>query len=490
MSKVVVLGLDGFNPELVETWLEDLPTLKKLQQKGIWGEMESSVPPTGPQTWTCAQSSRNPGVFGFWDFTYRDDFSYGQPRSIDCSVRDKRVDCLHKILPMLGQKVAIINVPLTWPPPRIPGGYSISCFMTPSLDRGFTWPESLKNEVHRLVGEYMLDAGEAGVNYREMEKDRVLKRIYDMDSQRFTLLKHFFSEKQCDYVFTVITGCDRMAHLFYRYFDEQHRHCDPDPRYKNALHDYYVWIDRQIGEIWDMLDEETVLFVHSAHGVKRLDGLINLNEWLIQEGYMVLSEYPSGLTPLMELRVDWSKTKAWATGYTGQIYLNVKGREPQGIVDPDGYDSLLDELADKLIQIPDEQGNPLETQIFKRKEIHSGPFAEYGPDLFILFDECRWNVSEMVGHGQGNIYSFDMPLGPDDGADGLYGYFCIAGPGVPASGEHIGATLLHVAPTVLDVMDLEIPQEMEGKSILGEEKPARPSEDDEKVRSRLKALGY
>ena len=490
MSKIVVLGLDGFNPELVERWLEDLPNLKKLQQEGIWEKMESSVPLMSPQTWTCAQSSRNPGAFGFWDFSYRDDFSYGQPKLIDCTVRDKRVDCLHKILPILGQKVAIINAPLTWPPPRIPGGYSISSFMTPGLDRGFTWPESLKDEVYSLVGEYIIDASEAGVNYRQMEKNRVLERIYNMDSQRFTLLKYFISQKQCDYIFTVITGSDRMAHLFYRYLDEHHRRYDPDPQYANVLHDYYVWIDKHIGETYDVLNGDTVLFVHSAHGVQRLDGRINLNEWLIQEGYMVLHEYPSQLTPMMKLKVDWAKTKAWATGYTGQLYLNIKGREAQGIVDPDEYDRLLDEIAKKIIEIPDERGNSLKTQVFKRKEIHSGPFVRYGPDLFILFDEYRWNISEMVGYGHGNLYSFDKPSGPDDGADGLNGYFCIAGPGVPASGEHIGATLLDVAPTVLDVMDLEIPQEMEGKSILGEEKPARPSEDDEKVRSRLKALGY
>lgn len=153
------------------------------------------------------------------------------------------------------------------------------------------------------------------------------------------------------------------------------------------------------------------------------------------------------------------------------------------IVDPVDYDVLLDELSDKLIQIPDEQGNSLKIQVFKRKEIHSGPFAQYGTDLFILFDECRWNISEMVGYGRDNIYSFDTPLGPDDGADGLYGYFCIAGPGVPASGEYIGATLL-------DVMDLEIPKKMEGKSILGGKKPARPPEEGDKVHSRLKALGY
>ena len=328
------------------------------------------------------------------------------------------------------------------------------------------------------------------MNYRKMEKDRVLKRIYDMDSQRFTLLKHFFGEKQCDYIFTVIMGCDRMPHLFYRYFDEQHRRYDSDPRYTNALHDYYVWIDKQIGEILGVLGGDGVLFVHSDHSVQRFDGRVNLNEWLIQEGYMVLHEYPSGLTPLMKLKVDWSKTKAWATGYTGQLYLNVKGRESQGIVDPDGYDGLLDELADKMIKIPDEKGKPLKTQIFKRKEIHSGPFAQYGPDLFIFFDECRWNISEMVGYGTGEVYSFDTPLGPDDGAHGFYGYFCIAGPGVPAKDEYVGATLLDVAPTVLDVMDLEIPKEMEGKSLLGNDKPAYSPDAEKKVRDRLKTLGY
>jgi len=490
VSKVVVLGLSGFNPELVEGWLEDLPNLRKMQEEGIWGKMESTVPPNIPQAWTCAQSSRNPGIFGFWDFSYRDEFSYGEFKTIDCRVKDQRVDCLYKILPISGQKIATINMPVTWPPPRIPGGYSISSFMTPDLEKGFTWPESLADEVQGLVGEYIIDVGEAEENYLQMEKDRALKRSYEMDAQRFTLLRHFIAKKQCDYVCTVIMGADRMSHLFYRFFDEQHIRYDPDSQYGNVLHDYYVWIDKHIGETYDVLNGDTVLFAHSAHGVQRLDGRINLNEWLIQEGYMVLHEYPSQLTPMMKLKVDWANTKAWATGYTGQLYLNIKGREAQGIVDPDEYDRLLDEIAKKIIEIPDERGNSLKTQVFKRKEIHSGPFAQYGPDLFILFDEYRWNISEMVGYGHGNLYSFDKPSGPDDGADGLNGYFCIAGPGVPASGQYTGATLLDVAPTVLDVMDLEILKEMEGKSLLGEEKSAHPPEDDQKMRSRLKALGY
>ena len=450
--------------------------------------MQSTVPPGIPQAWTCALSSRNPGVFGFWNFRYRDDFTYGEPKTIDCKTKDQRVNLLYHILSMSGQKVAAINIPVSWPPPRIPGGYSISSFMTPNLEEGFTWPKSLADEVQGLVGEYIIDVGEAGLDYLQMEKGQALKRIYDMDAQRFTLLKHFITKKRCDCVITVIIGTNRMPHLFYRFSEEQHRGYDPDPKYKNVLHDYYVWVDQQIGDLRGTLDTDTALFVHSDHSVQRLDGQINLNEWLIQEGYMVMSKYPSKPTPFTELKVDWAKTMAWTTGYSGQVYLNIRGREPEGTVDPDNYDNLLNELTSKIKEIPDEKGRRMETRLFKRKEIYSGPYSDYAPDLFVFFHECRWKTNEIVGSGFGQIYSCDTFSGQDDGADGFDGYFCLTGPGIPAKGRHMGASLLDVAPTVLDVMDLEIPKEMEGVSISG--KKRTPEETEALIKQRLRFLGY
>ncbi len=493
MPKIVVLGLEGLSPQLVKQWLDKLPNLKEMQQVGLWGEIESTVPPIAPPAWTCVQSGRNPGAYGFWNYSYRDDFSYSEPKLVNSRVRDERVDCLYKILPKMGQKVATINIPVSWPPPQIPGGYCITDSMTPSLAHGFTWPESLKDEVYNLVGEYILEATEASVNYRLMDKDRVLKRIYDMDTQRFTLLKHFIHEKKCDYIFTVIMGSERIPRLFYRYFDQRHRRYEPDPRYKNAVLDYYIWIDKNIGEIREILGSDTILFVLSNYSVQRLDGRINLNEWLIQEGYMTLYDYPSQPTELKDLGVDWSRTKVWATGYTGQIYLNLKGREAQGVVDPDDYDELLDELADKIWSIPDEDGKALNTQIFKRDDIHYGSYTEYGPDLFVSFDEYHWNASEMVGYGHGKVHSFDTAKGSDDGSHGLSGYFCIAGLGVPAKGE-FKVSLLNSAPTILDVLGLEIPEDMESPSILemakGKEEAKYPSKGEKAVRSRLDLLGY
>ncbi|GAG38821.1 unnamed protein product, partial [marine sediment metagenome] len=148
MAKIVVLGLDGFNPELIKQWSDELPNLMKMQKEGIWGSLKCTVPLTIPQVWTCAQCGRNPGVYGVWDFTYRDEFSYGETKVVS-SEATRRVDLLYTILPKKMQKVGMISVPVTWPPPGIPAGYAISGLMTPSLDRDFTYPDSLKDEVYK-----------------------------------------------------------------------------------------------------------------------------------------------------------------------------------------------------------------------------------------------------------------------------------------------------------------------------------------------------
>lgn len=207
---------------------------------------------------------------------------------------------------------------------------------------------------------------------------------------------------------------------------------------------------------------------------------------------MTLYDYPSQPAKLKDLKVNWTRTKAWSTGSAGQIYLNLKGREPQGIVDSEEHDGVIDELVEKIEGIPDERGKSLNTRVFRRDDIHSGPYAEYGPDLFVSFDGYHWSTSELVGYGK--IYSFDIEQESDDSSHSLCGYFCIAGPGVPPGGELKGVSLLNSAPTVLDVMGLKIPEDMESPSILEmaqeKEEIKPPQKDKEAVRSRLDLLGY
>jgi len=496
MRKLVVLGLDGFNPELVKAWSDDLPTLMEFQDEGLWGKMESTAPPSTLPAWACAHTGRNPGYLGVWGSTFRNNFSYTEQQDLGANIygrpeevnyrRDER-DPLFRLLLKRGQKVAIINIPNSWPPPRVTGGYCVSGSAIPDGDQDYTWPESLKNEVEELVGKYIVHASEPGTDYREMDLHKASERIRRMDEQRFTLLKHFIANKQCDYIFAVITGTSEMAHLFYRHFDKSHKRYEKNPKHSESLKNYYMYIDEELGEIRDALDNETVLLVHSAYAVQRLDGRVNLNEWLIDQGYMVLKKYPPKVHPMKDVKVDWSKTRAWSLGRTGRIYLNVKGREAKGIVDEDAYDSLLDELSAKLREFKDESGNSMNVETLKGTQIHTDPKARYGPDLFVFFDDGRWDTDETVGSKK--IYASTYRPGYDDTANGMQGYFCVVGPNVPEEGEKEGVSLIDVAPTVLSIMGQEIPDYMEGKSFV----TLDISEDELEaiaMQQRLSWLGY
>jgi predicted AlkP superfamily phosphohydrolase/phosphomutase len=496
MRRAVLLGIEGLNPELIKLWLDDLPNLKKLQKTGTWGTIESTVPPAPPHSWTCSQCGRNPGAFGFWDYSYRDEFTYTFNKRVDSRIIDRRVRCLYRILPNLGQRIAIVDMPGIWPPPRIPAGYCISNNHGQRKAKCLTWPAHLMEEISQLLGGYIQDVPESREKYFNLDREKLLKQVFQMDSQRFELVKHFIHEKKCDYVATVIPGVELISHGFFRSFDEHHRYYDKDGRFKDALKHYYAQIDKKIGEVKELLDEDTVLLVLSTYSVQRRDGQINLNEWLVQNGCMTLHKYPSRPAPLTTLAVDWSKTKCWSVGSSGQVYINLKGREAQGIVEPDDHEKLLDELSDHLKRITDENGKTMQVQVFKRDDIHFGEFVNYGPDLFVIINGSRWSFGEEVGYGAGKVHQFNEETVRE--AYGPQGYYCIAGSDFPSSGELNGISLLNIAPTVIDIMNLRkpysmMPYEMETLSIPAVIRdrvvPSTPAEG-EKIRSRLEALGY
>ncbi|NIM99914.1 MAG: hypothetical protein GTO24_18135, partial [candidate division Zixibacteria bacterium] len=263
--------------------------------------------------------------------------------------------------------------------------------------------------------------------------------------------------------------------------------------YENTLNDYYKWLDKRIQGISEILDSDTGLLVYSPYSAVKIEGRVNLNEWLIHNGYMTLHEYPEKPTAFKHLTVDWTKTKCWSVGSSGRLYINRKGRERQGIVEYDDYDDLLDELGSKFREIHVEKGPAVQTQVFKREETHSGKYEEYGPDMFIYINNVPWNTNELVGYGLGEVFLSGQQEHSDGEYHGLYGYFCMSGSDVPAIGELKEISVLNIAPTVMEVLRLEPSMNMERPSILSmakkKEKKSAASKK-ERVRSRLKALGY
>jgi predicted AlkP superfamily phosphohydrolase/phosphomutase len=205
--------------------------------------------------------------------------------------------------------------------------------------------------------------------------------------------------------------------------------------------------------------------VVSDHGGKAMRGSLNLNEWLINEGYLVMKEPVTGVTRFKEENVDWSKTKAWGWGgYYARVFMNVQGREPQGIIPQAEYERERDELVRKLEAITDHQGQPMATKALKPEALYPNSERVDAPDLFVYFDDLAWRAGQDIGHG--TIWSFDTEIGPDDSVHDYYGMFVMSGPSTPQGQERTDLNILDVGPTVLKLMGVPIPPEMEGRPLV------------------------
>lgn len=464
-KRVLVIGFDGAHPEaMFDRWLDDLPNIKALTEKGTWGRLRSIVPPITPAAWSSAISGKNPGKIGFWDFPFRSSFAYGEPELVN---RTKvQCDMLYDILPAAGKKCAFINVPVTYPPKHVDGATFITAFLTPSLESEWVWPESLKAEVEEVIeGEYILDASTPDGNFRTLPKDFVIDRIYKMDQQRWDLLKHFYEKGEDDLIWTVFMGTDRIAHIFSNYADPSHVKFEDDDKYRNVMFDHFKYMDEQLGKVMEMIDDDTEIVLMSDHGNNPLDGRFNLNDWLIQEGYMKLNSQPSEPVNLPDADVNWDETKAWATGFMGgRIFLNMKDREEHGIVEESEYESLRDEIAEKLKEVKDIDGEPFKVNIIKREDEYEGPYAKFAPDMFVQLNDLRWTSNVQIGHD--TLYSYNTSLGGDVGVHSMYGIFAMSQPAKDASKPVEGIKLADVAPTVLNMLGVDVPEDLDGKSII------------------------
>jgi predicted AlkP superfamily phosphohydrolase/phosphomutase len=455
--KVCIIGLDCAPPDLVfEKWRKELPVLSGLMEKGVYGPLESTIPPITIPAWTSMVTSKNPGKLGLYGFRNRQDYSY--EKMIFANSLLVKEDTLWDILARSRKKVTLIGIPQTYPP-RPVNGHMITCFLTPDTKSRYTYPESLKEEIRSWVGEYIIDVDK----YRTEEKDKLLEQIYEMTKKQFKVAGHLLTEKEWDFFMMVVMGIDRIHHGFWKFHDPGHIKFEPGSKYENATHDYYIYVDQSIGELLSHIDSETTVLVVSDHGAKAMVGGVCVNEWLMEKGYLHLKEKPVGVIPFGKAKVDWKRTVAWGEGgYYSRIFLNVKGREPEGVIDPSDYERVREDLRKSLEAITDGQGINIGTKVYKPEEIYS-EVRRIPPDLIVYFGNLSWRSVGSIGLG--SILTFENDTGPDDANHDTHGIFIMGGANVKARGLREGLNLLDVAPTVLNLMGIEVPGDMEGKVI-------------------------
>ncbi len=405
-NRLLVIGLDCADPGLVfHQFRPDLPNLSRLMAGGTWGNLKSSIPCITVPAWASMLSSRDPGVLGCYGFRNRTDHSYDALRTADSStIRHRRV---WDVLGDAGKESVVIGVPQTYPV-RPLNGHLVSCFLTPDTDSLFTYPAVFRQEVLRVTPDYQFDARD----FRTEDKARLLQQIIEVTEVQHRLTMHCLKTKPWDFFMVVHIGVDRIHHGFWRYHDPQHRLYEPDSPFECAIHDYYCRMDAMIGEMVEAAGDATVLVV-SDHGAKRMDGGICVNEWLWKNGWLALKTPPNGkVIPFEHAEVDWSRTKAWASGgYYARVFMNVQGREPNGTVAPRDYATARDDLARALAAIPGANGEALSTRVFMPEAIYQ-QVNGVAPDLMVYFGDLHWRAIGSFGHHA--IHTFENDTGPDD----------------------------------------------------------------------------
>ncbi|MFQ6039202.1 MAG: alkaline phosphatase family protein, partial [Candidatus Aminicenantales bacterium] len=402
--KMLVLGLDSAPAEIVFDRRAELPVLGELIDNGLFGNLRSSDPPITIPAWMVMCTGKDSGELGLYGFRHRKDYSY---RDIwiatSRSIREKAV---WDYIGEAGGMSCLVSVPPSYPPRPIAGNL-ISCFITPGAEKDYTYPQELRQEIEEKFGPYIFD-----VPFRTDEKDRLLEQVYGMTDKRFEVMGHLIRKKPWDFFMFVEIGVDRVQHAFWKYADPEHHLYVKGNPYESAIMDYYKHLDRKLGELLSDIGEDTMVLVVSDHGAKRMKGAFCINEWLIEQGDMVVKKRPDAPISLDNVEVDWSRTKFWGWGgYYARLFLNIEGREPQGVIPPEDYEKEREALIEKLASIRGPNGEEWRTKIIKPQEyfpVHNGDY----PDLMVYFDDLFWRSAGTLGHG--TMYLLENDTGPDD----------------------------------------------------------------------------
>jgi len=439
--------LDAAVPDLLfNEFRDELPNISEIAEKGVYGRLRSCDPPVTIPAWACMVTGATPGELGLYGFKGRRRGSYTEmvlPSSF--SVKERKIwDHVGDV----GGRACVVGVPPTYPPQPIKG-WLISGMMTPSTKKNYTYPVSLRWEVERLVGEYVVD-----VPFRRSDANSVLREAYEMAEKRFKVVEHLLKSKPWDFFMFVEMGLDRVQHALWKYFDKEHHLYEPGNEHEDAIRNYYKFLDERIGRLLSLVEGDAAVLIVSDHGAKRMKGSFCVNQWLAEEGYLKLEEAPDRPVGLEEAKIDWSRTVAWAWGGPAvQLFINVKGRERSGAVDPSDYESVREQLARDLEKIGGPNGERWNTKVFRPEEVYPACRGS-PPDLIAYLDDLHWRPAESLGHG--SLYLSETDVGPDSAVHDYDGVFVLYDPEAGVRKE-ASLSIYDVAPLVLELMGLSTP---------------------------------
>ena len=510
-EKVIVIGLDGATFDLLTPWMDEgrLPNLKKIRENGVSGELESVIPPiTGP-AWSSFMTGKNPGKHGVYYF-----FQDRGGGSINFVTNRSRLGTtLWKYLSDYGEKVVVLNVPTTYPPEEI-NGVMISDFLTPQGKRDFIYPTHLVDELEERFGEYPLHMKTPAFapNLSESNVERFLHELNSNLAQKLETAAYLMDEIDPDFVMLHIWETDRIQHELWNLIDESHPryHKDLSAKYKGKIIDFYVEMDKGLGDLIQKMGSDPSVFIISDHGFGPIHKCIDLNVWLLNEGYIKIKKglgtklrhllWKLGFTnefifkillktifksrsKLLEKKpedvvnviqgvknklffsfedIDWSETKAYCRIGIGGINVNVKGREPHGTVEAgEEYEKVRASIKAGLQELQDDaDGKKIDGKIYFREEIYSGDCIDGAPDIMYLSLDSGYLAGNAVGFTSNRVITDNLVWFGNHRTNGIL----LAEGKCLRQGEQIKeAGIIDLAPTILHLMGYGVPKDMDGR---------------------------
>jgi predicted AlkP superfamily phosphohydrolase/phosphomutase len=500
-KKVMVVGLDGATFDLIKPWADEgkLPTFRKVMNNGVFGDLKSTIPFCTIPAWPSFSTGCNPGKHGFYDFFKAKDNGYEWTVEIFPS-KAVMQPTLWEILSQNDKKVAVINVPSTYPPTQI-NGFMITGMLTPP-GVNYTYPSNFQKELLDKIGTY-------NVFFSALSAKNPSVLLSDLKSTlntRIKALEYLWKEKKPNFLMVVDNGTDRAEHELWKFLDPINPLHNPKDvkMFNNPLLEYYQYVDESLQKIINIIGEDVTLILMSDHGQGPLRKFVNLNIFLIDTGFMkvkrnVLSAlryklFNLGFSPrtiynilrkigieryasdrvdqrkklallnrlfFSTSDIDWSNSVAFSSGVVGAITINLKDRQLNGVVSSgDEYENVRTQIIEKLRQLKDPQtGNMVINHVYRREEIYDGAYLEKAPDIIAIPNDSY----EFFGMHGFSFHKIIMPTFVNSGGHRSNGIFIAYGKGIRKGTEIINAKIVDIAPTILHLMDIPIPSNMDGK---------------------------
>jgi predicted AlkP superfamily phosphohydrolase/phosphomutase len=440
--RVVFIGLDGTPYTFVQRLIREgrAPHMARLAEQGSLLRMDSTWPWVSSVAWSSMMTGVNPGKHNIFGFIDRDPATYKQ---FIPTGRNMKAKTLWEVLSEAGKRVAVINVPVTYPPRQV-NGVMVSGFLSPSLEKA-VHPPSYLPTLQQLG--YIVDADP----WKAREsKDLALQEVNRALDARIRTLFHLLESEAWDYLHVHIMETDRLHHFLWQQMEEG------DPIYAPAFLDFYQRIDEMLGQLAERLDEGTTLMWMADHGFCTIKREVYVNRWLMDQGWLRLRHTPpdrrKGLDEIDPRSVAYSLDP-------GRVVIRVRGREKEGSVAPGAeYEALREEISAAALALRDpDSGEPIFQQVFRREELYQGPYLEQAADLILapydgydpkgpLYRETlTYKGDELVG-----MHTFDDAM--------LY----VGGRTLPQS----RFSVLRVMPTILDLLGVAAPAGLDAESLL------------------------